>query len=288
MNSQMLNFKKSTFQSKVFKVILFCMFFQTYNLIAQTQVNWVKNGDELTTDGTDGNTSFVLKANNSGKFRINIESEYGLEGPYGVSRFGWFKQYTNSTKTEYKSIDFMESSPGGQFMLKGGNFINGSFRNVFKFGEDGRLELGQSYYSSDLLMLLVYGKANITNNLKIGDVTIPSGYRLAVQDGIITEKLKVAVKNTSDWSDYVFAKGYKLMPLDEVEKFVNKNSHLPNVPSAQEVVDNGIDVAKMDAKLLEKIEELTLYLIEQNKKIEAQGELIKGQAELIKILQTKL
>lgn len=78
------------------------------------------------------------------------------------------------------------------------------------------------------------------------------------------------------------------MPLKEVEKFVNLNSHLPNVPSAQEVVNNGINVAEMDAKLLEKIEELTLYLIEQNKKIDAQGELIKEQAKLINKLQSKL
>lgn len=139
----------------------------------------------------------------------------------------------------------------------------------------------------------VNAKSYFNNNVVIGNVAsftqgFPSGYKLFVSEGIITEKLKVAVKTTTDWSDYVFAKNYKLMPLKEVEKFVNLNSHLPNVPSAQEVVNNGINVAEMDAKLLEKIEELTLYLIEQNKKIDAQGELIKEQAKLINKLQSKL
>jgi hypothetical protein len=90
-----------------------------------------------------------------------------------------------------------------------------------------------------------------------------------VVSGILTEKVKVALKTTADWADYVFDKHYKLMPLNQLEHFLTQNKHLPNVPSAEEVVKNGIDVAKMDAKLLEKIEELTLYLIQLNKKVEA-------------------
>ena len=78
-----------------------------------------------------------------------------------------------------------------------------------------------------------------------------------------------AIKRSGDWTDYVLAKDYKLMPLNKVEAFVNANSHLPGVPSAEEVKDEGIDVAKMDAKLLQKIEELALYVIQQQKQIDA-------------------
>jgi hypothetical protein len=95
--------------------------------------------------------------------------------------------------------------------------------------------------------------------------SVPSGYQLYVADGILTEKVKVAVKNSSDWSDYVFANNYKLRPLNEVEAFVKANKHLPGVPSAQQVVEEGVDMAKMDAKLLEKVEELTLYMIQVKK-----------------------
>ena len=93
----------------------------------------------------------------------------------------------------------------------------------------------------------------------------PSRYRLYVGDGILTERVKVALKSSSNWADYVFDRKYKLMPLLDVEKFIKKNKHLPNVLSAEQVVKEGIDMAEMDSKLLEKIEELTLYLIEMKK-----------------------
>ncbi|CAH0996750.1 hypothetical protein EMA8858_02885 [Emticicia aquatica] len=96
-----------------------------------------------------------------------------------------------------------------------------------------------------------------------------NSYRLIVQDGIITEKVKVALKGTADWADYVFDPSYKLMSLDKVEEFVKENKHLPNVPSAEEMSKNGLDVTQTSAKLMEKIEELTLYMIEMNKEIKA-------------------
>ncbi|ASW75022.1 cell wall anchor protein [Chryseobacterium piperi] len=77
------------------------------------------------------------------------------------------------------------------------------------------------------------------------------------------------------WADYVFKKGYQLRSLEEVEQHIEEKGHLPNIPSADEVVKNGINVAEMDAKLLEKIEELTLYSIEQNKQLKSQSEEIK-------------
>ena len=110
----------------------------------------------------------------------------------------------------------------------------------------------------------------ITNDGKvaIGNVSTPGNYKLYVQDGILTERVRVAVKNTAEWSDYVFNEEYKLLSISELEAFVKENKHLPNVPSAEKVVKEGIDMAKMDATLLEKIEELTLYVIQQQKEIE--------------------
>jgi hypothetical protein len=96
--------------------------------------------------------------------------------------------------------------------------------------------------------------------------------------------VKVAVKNASDWSAYVFEKGYKLAPLAEVARFIEANKHLPGVPSAAEVVEQGVDVAKMDAKLLEKIEELTLYSIQQQTTIEKQQAELNDLKKLVKQL----
>ena len=126
----------------------------------------------------------------------------------------------------------------------------------------------QNEASSNPNLLLVKNGGKVL----IGDpstVTLPAGYKLFVQEGILTEKVKVALVNTTDWADYVFAKDYKLKPLHEVADYIAANKHLPGIGSAEELKEQGgFDVAKMDAKLLEKIEELTLYIIEQNKKIE--------------------
>ncbi|PWK22652.1 hypothetical protein LV89_03364 [Arcicella aurantiaca] len=100
-------------------------------------------------------------------------------------------------------------------------------------------------------------------------VTIPANnpYSLYVSKGILTEKMRVAVGGSSFWADYVFDKKYQLPTLSKVEKFINENKHLPDVPSAEEVSKNGIDFVEMQATLLRKIEELTLYTIKQEKEL---------------------
>ncbi len=97
-------------------------------------------------------------------------------------------------------------------------------------------------------------------NMGIGITTVPTGYKLAVKGSMIAEK--VVVKLNANWPDYVFEKGYPLRTLREVEDFIKVYSHLPEVPSAAEVKENGQDLAEMNKLLLKKIEELTLYMIE--------------------------
>ena len=71
------------------------------------------------------------------------------------------------------------------------------------------------------------------------------------------------------WPDYVFEKEYKLMPLKDVAEYIEAHGHLPNIPSESEIIDNGLDLGQMNVLLMEKIEELTLHAIEQQKVIEA-------------------
>jgi hypothetical protein len=102
---------------------------------------------------------------------------------------------------------------------------------------------------------------------------------LSVDGLILAKEIKVAIANTH-WADYVFAKDYKLKPLKEVEKYVMQYKHLPEVPSENEVKEEGVNVVEMNATLLKKVEELTLYLIEQNKrldKLEKENMVIKQQ-----------
>ncbi|MFN5773006.1 hypothetical protein [Flavobacterium sp.] len=113
-------------------------------------------------------------------------------------------------------------------------------------------------------------------------------YRLYVEGGILTEKVKVALRSTANWADYVFADDYRLMPLNEVEAFIQKNKHLPGVASAETLAKEGLDVAAMQAKHMEKIEELTLYVIDQNKTIEAQQATLSKQQQEIDQLKAQL
>lgn len=112
----------------------------------------------------------------------------------------------------------------------------------------------------------------------IGPTTmpIPAGYKLFVKDGILTEKIKVALStDLTNWADFVFDESYELLSLKEVESYIAKYKHLPDIPSTSEVHKEGLDLAQMDAKLLQKIEELTLYVIQQQKEIEGLRQRIK-------------
>lgn len=100
-------------------------------------------------------------------------------------------------------------------------------------------------------------------NVGIG-VTNPQ-YKLAVEGTIAAREVKVT---SETWSDFVFYSNYKLRTLGEVEQFIKINSHLPEIPTEKEVKENGISLGEMNAKLLQKVEELTLYLIEQQKQID--------------------
>lgn len=102
-------------------------------------------------------------------------------------------------------------------------------------------------------------------------------YNLWVEGGIITEELLVALQTTSQWPDYVFKPEYKLRTLNETEEYIQNHGHLPDMPSADEIESQGINVAEMDAALLRKIEEMTLYIIDLEKKIEALSDTSNNQ-----------
>jgi hypothetical protein len=133
---------------------------------------------------------------------------------------------------------------------------------------NAKLDVNGNIFSSGIIAI------GTTDLVKIGS------YSLAVNGDAIFKKVKVQLY--SSWPDYVFHKNYPLRPLNEVEKFIRENNHLPEVPSAGEVEKEGLDIGDNQALLLKKIEELTLYVIEQNKKIEKQGKKIEELQEQMK------
>ncbi len=117
----------------------------------------------------------------------------------------------------------------------------------------------------------IYIKAG--GNIGIG--TTSPGSKLAVNGKIACKEVEVTL---TGWPDFVFADDYKLRTLNEVEKYINENNHLPDVPSEKEVLENGVNIGEMNSTLLRKVEELTLYMIELKK----ENEIMKTEIEILK------
>lgn len=132
----------------------------------------------------------------------------------------------------------------------------------------GSLNIADATAGVDRIFIAANGNVGINTN-KVSDVN----YRFYVEGAIRTRRIVV---DQATWSDYVFDSAYRRMPLEQLASYVQEKRHLPEVPSADSVAKNGLDLGGSQAVLLKKIEELTLYIIEQNRKIEALNERMKA------------
>jgi hypothetical protein len=122
---------------------------------------------------------------------------------------------------------------------------------------------------------VVTGKGLMISSGNVGiGTTDTKGYKLAVNGAAIATSMKVKLQ--ANWPDFVFLKDYKLPTLTEVKTYIDKNKHLPDMPSADEVHANGLDLGEMNRLLLKKVEELTLYLMEEHNKNAEQENRIKA------------
>ena len=135
----------------------------------------------------------------------------------------------------------------------------------FKSINTGGIKIRDQIYSIDVLTIENNAAANCIYVKAGGNVGIGTSNpttKLAVNGKIDCKEVEVYL---SGWSDFVFAEGYQLRSLTEVDAYVKEHKHLPGVPSEQEVLEDGVNLGEMNAILLEKIEELTLYMIELKK-----------------------
>lgn len=138
------------------------------------------------------------------------------------------------------------------------------------------------FTGGQLSMYMKYnGDVGMPGNLSLG-TTDSKGYKLAVNGDVIANSVTVKVY---PWPDFVFKKEYNLRSLPEVETFITKNHHLPEIPSELEISRDGLNIGQMNKLLMQKVEELTLYLIEQNKQITKKNEIAQSQEERIKKLE---
>jgi len=148
---------------------------------------------------------------------------------------------------------------------------------IYNGGGDGQGLLVQSGYggsqssNNPTILRLEDGNGNlrmkVQSNGKVGIGTASPDSKLTVKGNIHAEEVKVDLSVPGP--DYVFKEDYDLMSLAEIQNYIKKYGHLPNIPSAKEMEENGIQLGEMNMKLLEKIEELTLYILVQEKKMEA-------------------
>ena len=156
------------------------------------------------------------------------------------------------------TIDVVDYGAGTEdYSGSAGIWVNGSDALIMSGAGKGiRLVTYNGTTSTDRMRILPNGNVGIN--------TKNPTYTLSVNGTIGTKEVNVT---TTGWADYVFKADYELMPLSDVEAFIMKNGHLPNVPTEKDVVENGVNLLEMNVKLLEKVEELTLYVIELEKKI---------------------
>jgi hypothetical protein len=115
--------------------------------------------------------------------------------------------------------------------------------------------------------------ANTNKPVAIGTFSPAAGYMLSVDGKVIAEEMRVQL--TTAWPDYVFEDSYELMPLQKVNDEIKRLGHLPGIPSADQIESDGLDMGDMQKRMMEKIEELTLYLIDQQKEIERLRKLVE-------------
>jgi len=221
--------------------------------------------NDICLENSNGNLKFLMNGNTSNpdlfRFSKNGSLEIGNESSSDPHSITIKAPNQPLGVTSLRSIVFDFKDAG---TAKMGVYRGGSKGTYFQFytNDEGSVDnlLPRMQINSD-------GKVIIGSNT--GAITSPGNYKLYVGDGILSEKFKAAIKTTGQWSDYVFEDTYKLKPLEEVEAFIKINKHLPDIPSAEQLVkDGGIEMGEMMAKQMAKIEELTLYLIEMKKEIE--------------------
>lgn len=242
-------------------------FAQTWNLTGNSGTNPTTNFL-----GTTDNQFLILKANNSEGLRILPDGgvRVGANNDAAFNNGGIaFRVYRN----ENTLMEMANSL--GRFQMFKASCINCGAVGVIP-GDTVLRNLGDSH---NILLSMPNNGSDGSTYIGINDGAHGTWVKflnnaVAKFDGKIYAK-EIEVK-ANVWADYVFAQDYKLRTLEEVEKHIEEKGHLPNVPSAKEVEKNGINLGEMDAKLLEKIEELTLYSIEQNKQLQKQADEISS------------
>jgi hypothetical protein len=271
--------------------------------------SWLSNGYFTGTAGYGGLISYPYSTSSNGALQLNYSWGHGTSTGGGIA---FRSQKIDGTFTTWKEL-YHSGNLNNLNQLSTRNFSDLQSKPTTLTGygiTDGATSSSVTAVQASVATLdgnavhkagteTITGRKHFDGGVAMGlasGVAYPNAYKLAVGGGMIAESVKV--KPQGEWPDYVFEKGYPMLSLPDLEKFILKNKHLPNVPSAAEVKKEGLDLGETSAKLLQKIEELTLYLIEKDKEIQKLSqkdkeikmlsERVKELSEDIKMIKNKL
>jgi FtsZ-binding cell division protein ZapB len=302
----------------------FVFHYPTGNDNAGTAIYGPTNNVYALRDGTTG--TYCVSANSSAIYNtLNVypDNTVGVGRASSATNTGKLHvSNTGTTPTNAVSIDNNSTSTSTSYALEANTTATGAgarygIRNYMSGGTGIRYGFSSSIYADGANTSVVYGVYSFVspsattgssyagyfsggsgtnewsvyapgnsyiNNLRVGSTAAATGYELSVDGQIACEEVLVA--NSTAWPDYVFKTDYKLLPLKEVEKHIQAKGHLPNIPAASVIEKEGIKLADMQTRTIEKVEELTLYAIEADKKIETlQAENKTIQAENTELRQ---
>lgn len=229
--------------------------FGGYNLSTRLSLD-ARTTDGLHIETNNGkNALWVVNGAGVNRFRVWVNTGGGEDTKMhmaGAAQFGFTGHVSNTMLDNNCRINLDASGMEGLKVTtnNSGNkmiYVNNSGSNTFEVKGNGATYIGSS-------------RPHVSG--------VCSNAMLTVDGQILARDIRVAIATGTHWADYVFEKNYKPMPLNEVEAYVKKHKHLPEIPSEKEIKEQGLDVTEMNVLLLKKIEELTLYVIELKKESE--------------------
>ena len=277
--------------------------FSTKLRVLEENVPGLSNGFTITAEqnfgtpryaiGTKDNTPIAFFTNGTEKFRVANNGNIGIGttnpqfklhvigGDLGLDGFGAISSM-RSSYNNYNNLFLggaIKDNGNGTYTVlgDGGSNYFAAIKMDNNGGNVGSIDfysgpsVGSSNYNLSAANLATYKRMTIVNgNVGIGTSNPTS--KLTVAGDIHSRKVKVTV---NAGADFVFDEDYKLKKLDELQKYIQQHKHLPEIPSAKEMETKGIELGEMNIKLLQKIEELTLYMIELKK----ENEIMKGRID---------